>query len=370
MWLGTLSVAIVVATAVFPLINYVRFGWRAKRRDIMDGLGRQARVAYFEMFAPSVKVPPGTAFTRFEEIYDRWYGRRHYLVPGLLLFLAVGVGAVLVIGSAFYTVAGIDFPIFSLPDTAVAALAGAYMWVVNDFIARSSRQDFSPAEVWWAVLRILIAIPMAYAFASMFADVLAPFVAFALGAFPMQSLWEMLRRLLLKKTALEASAAESQDEIIKLQGIDKEIASRLAKLDVTNVAQIAYCDPVRLAMGSNLSFGFIADLMSQALAFLYLRDKLDVLRPMGLRGAVEIKHFVDELDNAAHPRAQGRAGAALPHVAAALGMPVELVQVVLREIAFDPYTDFLDKVWDSLEAAEPAPTHASAAALPEAVPAE
>jgi hypothetical protein len=42
-------------------------------------------------------------------------------------------------------------PLFDLPDAAMAAIAGAYLWVVDDFISRARRLDFTPADVMWGV---------------------------------------------------------------------------------------------------------------------------------------------------------------------------------------------------------------------------
>jgi hypothetical protein len=41
-------------------------------------------------------------------------------------------------------------------------------------------------------------------------------------------------------------------------------------------------------MRASLSFIFVLDVVSQALAWVYLDQKLNDLRPMGLRGAFEI----------------------------------------------------------------------------------
>jgi len=233
----------------------------------------------------------------------------------------------------------------------VASVAGAYLWVANDFISRARRLDFSPSDVQWGSLRLIIAIPMGYAFSAVASKDAGPFVAFAVGAFPLTALMSMLQRLARKSLAIEATKEEAADDIIRLQGINPTIVERLSFEDVTTITQFAYCDPVRLVMRSNLTFNFVTDCMSQALAWIYFQDQLGtVLRPMGMRGAVEIGCLIHEFDDtsdateeskAAHARAQ----IALPQMAAKLGVSPEVLQITFRQIAGDPFTVFLSQVW-------------------------
>jgi hypothetical protein len=348
----------VSAILVQPLLRYVLVGWKAKRKEIMDGLRPKARHAYFLMFSCSEPVPNDldVASSKFERLYSRWYGRRYYTVPGVLLLL-VGLT---VVGSVIFSILGSGiFPsnvLFSLPPTAVAALCGAYLWVVNDHIGRARRLDFSPADVMWAVLRIVIAVPMGYAFSSLFSKEVGPFVAFGFGAFPLSLLLSILRRLTERQLRTESTAEESGDDVIKLQGINKSILERLSNEDVTTITQIAYCDPVRLSMRSNLSFNFIIDCMNQALVWMYLSELLNTIRPFGLRGAVEIKYLITDLrsdgDEPADKDTREKAQALLKQIADAVKMNPELLQFAFGQIAEDPYTIFLYEIWETPEGIE------------------
>jgi hypothetical protein len=340
-----------LAALIAPLIRYLAIGWRAKRKDIMDGMSAYARFAYFRMFSRSEAIPKQTeASQNFEKLYSHWYGRRLFCVPGIL-FAVVGLIAVGLVILTVVTERGYldKNPLFTLPATAVSAVAGAYLWVLNDHISRARRRDFSPSDVSWGSLRIIISIPMGYAFASIDPSV-GPFVAFALGAFPLTELQNMLRRLANKRLQLNGTPEETSDDIVKLQGINKDIAERLADEDIQTVTQVAYCDPVQLTMRSNLSFDFVSDCMNQALAWMYLEKGLDAVRPLGLRGAQEIMCLISDLDNeSAEPeskRAHDLAVAAIPVVAKALNQDAATAQFMLRQIAADPYTLFLQHIWD------------------------
>jgi hypothetical protein len=269
-----------------------------------------------------------------------------------LLFAVVGLIAASLVIFTVVTERGYlaKNPLFSLPTTAIAAVAGAYLWVLNDHISRARRRDFSPSDVAWGSLRLIIAIPMGYAFASIASDSAGPFVAFALGAFPLTELQSMLRRLANSRLQLNGTAEETSDDIVKLQGINKGIAERLADEDIQTVTQVAYCDPVQLTMRSNLSFDFVSDCMNQALAWMYLQEKLSDVRPLGLRGAQEIMCLIDDLDNNSteleSKHAHDLAVAAIPVIAKALNQDPATAEFMLRQIAADPYTLFLQHIWD------------------------
>jgi hypothetical protein len=342
-----------VATLGFPLLRYARVGWEAKRQDIMDSLNGEARLAYFKMFDRSDAAPGSAteASTRFENMYSKWYGRRFFVVPGLLLLL-VGVMSVTTVAlTGLHKLNYFADPfLFDLPNTAMAAIAGAYLWVVDDFISRARRLDFAPSDVLWGVLRLTIAVPMGYAFGAVAAPSVGPFVAFGLGAFPLTTLTSMLRRLTNKSLNIEATAAEASDDIIQLQGVNRAIVERLSNEDITTVTQVAYCDPVLLVMRSNLNFNFVTDCMNQALAWMYLQDDLRVLRPLGMRGAAEIRQLIEDFDRSgtlspAEQIAHDQAAAAFPLIAAAIKQDPATLQLVFREIAGDPFTDFLCSVW-------------------------
>ncbi|MGC2499633.1 MAG: hypothetical protein WA374_17950 [Acidobacteriaceae bacterium] len=128
----------------------------------------------------------------------------------------------------------------------------------------------------------------------------------------------------------------------------------LANEGVTTITQIAYCDPVRLTMKSNLPFNFIIDLMNQALAWMYLEDLLDVVRPRGMRGACEIKFLMTDFDSATWKDAEEKnahdiAVAALPLLAAACKQAPQTLQFAFRQIADDPFTTFLETIWSITE---------------------
>jgi hypothetical protein len=349
-----------VATIMGPFFSYVVHGWRSKRNDIMNGFDKDARLAYFAMFSRNEDPPDDadTAADKFEQLYSQWYGRRFFIAPGILLFVVslieITFIVLTVMNTIVFTKNPTTNPIVNLPPIAIAAIAGAYMWVVNDLISRARRLDFSPADVRWGILRLVIAVPMGYAFTAVANPQIGNFIAFALGAFPLATVTSMMGKLANKNLGLEATVEEKIDDIIKLRGINREVVERLSIEDITTIPQIAYCDPVELVMRSNLTFNSVTDCMNQALAWMYLEDKIDVIRPLGLRGAVEIKHWLDCYeDESADPirkHYHDLAHAAIPKIASAMNQDIDTLLVAFHEIAEDPFTIFIWGFWYSAPA--------------------
>lgn len=345
-----LLVLVAVLLICMPVRYYLLTAWSAKRRDIVDGLTEGACIRYFAMFCRGTTAPEeGTAARAFAAMFDKWYGRRNFAASLVLLVTVATIAATAVASSLPISLGWETPPSLKLPHAAIAALAGAYMWVVDDLISRARRLDMEPSDLLWSTLRLLICIPMGYAFSSVTIKELAPFIAFALGAFPITALTDMLRRLSKKGLSLEDTTQETADNIIKLDGTNREIVERLALIDLRTILQIAYCDPVHTTMRSNISFNVITDLMGQALVRIYLRDGCDKIAKMGLRGAVEVRSFIIDLDYMGSDpemlRHRQFATEMLPDVAAALSLTQPELQFVLRQIADDPYSMFLSEIW-------------------------
>ena len=126
---------------------------------------------------------------------------------------------------------------------------------------------------------MLIAIPLGYSFAALLKDDLGPFIAFAAGAFPLQTVETLLQRLANKQLGAETGASAAKDQVVELSCVDRVIADRLEDADITTVCQLAYCDPVQICMRTNLSFAFVSDIAGQALAYARLPESAARTRP-------------------------------------------------------------------------------------------
>jgi hypothetical protein len=231
-----------------------------------------------------------------------------------------------------------------LPPVAVAAVTGAYGFVAWDLIWRTARRNLSPSDILGAAVRMLIAIPLGYSFAALLKDDLGPFIAFAAGAFPLQTVATILQRLASKQLGVETDAGASKDQVTELSCVDRAIADRLQDADIITVGQLAYCDPVQICMRTNLSFTFISDITGQALAWIYLGKRLTDLHHLGLRGAVEIRDLCANIKSR-NPDRKEIAIAILEKAASIMDLSPKEFQNVAEEIGDDPYTIYLAETW-------------------------
>jgi hypothetical protein len=215
-----------------------------------------------------------------------------------------------------------------------------YTFVAWDFFGRVQQRNLATADILRNALRMAVAVPVGYAFASLLAKDLAPFIAFAVGAFPLNTIGTILRRLANDKLGLGLGVDVAPDQISALSGVDRSIADRIGDADITTIPQLAWCDPIQLSMRSNLAFDYVVDICSQALAWVYLTDRLRELRPLGLRGAFEMRVLLDDLASQ-DVVVKAKAEAVLPVAANEAKIPIEGFVYALEQIGEDPATQFL-----------------------------
>jgi hypothetical protein len=346
-------VAAVLMTYVccHPVIAFVRRGWVIKRDEVVNSLSDNAKGIYLECFLKRATTTPAVDFA---QIYDSRYGRYRLIVPSVLLASVVLPLSFLVSERALAAVAAANgWPsvphlpkLLVLSGTAVAGIVGAYTWIVSSLISAAASYNLPPGLVLSSVLRLIVAVPMGYAVASLVTPGLAPFIAFAIGAFPLSTVQLILERIATKQLNLDMTTDERRDQVTKLSGIDPPIADRLREADITTVPQLAYCDPVQVSMQTNLGFQFVLDLVAQALAWIYFEQKLEALRPLGLRGSVEVGSLLEDLQSSDASK-KAAAQATFDAAAKAVGVePAPAFQNVCEEIAQDPYTAFVSEVWE------------------------
>ena len=189
-----------------------------------------------------------------------------------------------------------------------------------------------------------MAAPMGYAIAAFGPKGVGPPLAFAIGAFPLDQVQAYLRQAATKNLNFQYTGDAGKDRVIALDGVDQPTADRLSQADILTVAQFAYSDPVQVSMKTNINFDAIIDGQNQALLRLYLGDKGDTARPMGIRGAMDAKSLLDDLASSDDTTKQN-AQAAFDYIAGQLAVEPEALKRAFAEVAVDPYTIFLWNVW-------------------------
>ncbi len=335
-----------------PVVHHLVWGWWGKREEVLGILGDNGIKFYFKLFVPAYfkasKDPKSDPKSVFRHFYDGRFGRRHFIVPvvvlavvsGFLLFVASWAVLLKLRGEATATI--------EIPSIALAAFAGGYIWVLYDLFKRAHQRDMRPPHLFWAAFRLFVSAPLGYGIAAILKEQAGVPIAILLGLFPTQTLMTMGRRIVLSKLEQTDLVDELGRALEELQGIGRVQAERFRAERVSTIVQLAYSDPIDLTVRTNFSPSYVIDCCSQALAWLYFRSELSKMRGYGLRGAQEIANLIDELDSdrQSEEEAKKRAKECVKTVARELERKdLSTFERVLRQVAEDPYTEFLCEVW-------------------------
>lgn len=380
--LGTMSMSalvsselllfITVSLASAPLIRFVVIDWGTRYQEFVNRLNDDALTAYLQQFwekytiqskafiAWTPKQCEDKTITQkqiddsmesiFDDIYYKQYGQHAFFVPLALLFFTIFISTVL--GIKIY----LDQIHLSLPKDndvtviAIASMAGAYMYIVSDSIQNVRQRSLNASTLYWYTLRMLLAIPIGVALTSLIAVDAQPFVAFGLGALPMDQIIKGLRQLSTQKLNLTVPDEES-DQLTKLEGVTARISSLLIAEGVDSIDQIITVDPILLSMRTGLPFKFILQLGSQAIVRRLMGESAEKLIPLSLADARSIAALVDDLDNKNDEAAKNRAEAVLAMATSLLasGDPkvvpddysTQCLEYTFRQIAKGNYTKFI-----------------------------
>lgn len=373
---GTLA-ALAIASlmtwlCMLPIGSFWRRGWGIKRDDVLSSLDTHAKDLYFQIYLPNAP-DDDDAETRFKAMYNHRYGLYRLFLPSVFLFAVLFPETFLIAETALShlivighdgTLASLtgDHQYITLPDKAVAALMGAYTWVVFSLITGACTYNMPPAQIMIAALRMVVAVPLGYAFALTADTGAGAFMAFAISAFPLATVQMILQRIANKWLKLDMGVTypAKDDQVTRLDGIDQLAADRLGSADISTVAQLAYCDPVQVSLRTNFNFDYIVDIVDQALAWTYVGERINNFRSVGLRGALDIKHLLDDMrsgDSQIQKPAELAFAAAVAIanttiVASDPKLPTRTLPTITADglehafesISLDTYTEFLGKV--------------------------
>jgi hypothetical protein len=345
-WFIVLAAIVGFGLGTFPIVHHLVFGLRERRREILSYFQLPSVRLYFEQFYSAEwqrlqGKSDAEIIATFNDVYDGRFGIRTFLFPGsvyvLGLFVLIGI-MVFAFSHSSLKWAGA-----TMETRGLYALAGAYLWVILDLISRYRERDLVPSALYGYTFRFLFSVPVAYAVSTLFNDAAAPPIAFALGAFPTDTLMLFLRRQAAQRLGLGNDIGEQKSELGDLQGVNTTLVEKFGEIGISTFLQLGYEDPIQLTMRTNLSFSFITDVVSQAQAFVYGLD-LTKTRPYSVRGAFEASEVFDE-SQSEDQEAKARADEVINQLVSKLERPDKIIRKILHDIHKDPYTRFLREIW-------------------------
>jgi hypothetical protein len=240
---------------------------------------------------------------------------------------------------------------------AIASFAGGYMWVAQYIIRRVQQRRLSPYNIFYAVFRLLISVPVALALSAFVQNILSPSMlcafCFMLGALPTDYLLMLMRKVAIARTGIPQQTTEVSSGLLNLQGITKKQVEDFQNEGIETILQLAYADPIDITVRTGYSFSYIIDCCSQALAWLTFEERMQVLRKYGLRGAMEVTTFEREIDRDydqdenTTDQEVSMATKTLESIAKDLNMEKDVVRRMFYELAWDPYSQLFYNIWQT-----------------------
>ena len=375
-WLANL---LLLLPLVLPTRRFLRHGWRIRKQEFVSSLARANLEEYLNRFWYQPPTDPQkdtngaeapAPMERFCQNYDSIVGQHLFgpplvllclmflILDGLALQTALRIGyengvtanlhwqeadkplsfGLTHLPADMLDRAFLPFAPISLDFSCIAAIAGAYLFIVNQVICGNRTRTLVSSDLFSACLRLVISIPMGLGLGQLFDQHLAAFAAFALGAFPISGLIGLTQRLF--NMSLKIEEKDNSDRLIVMQGMTPTVSAALGAEGITAVQQLADQDPVSLALRAGLSFDYMMNLVAQAQAWSFIGPTAGVLAPLDLGDARPIARLIGAL-NSGDAAARARAGQTLAEAATATKIGPWLLETAFRDIAADSYTVFL-----------------------------
>ena len=232
-----------------------------------------------------------------------------------------------------------------LPNVALSALAGAYVWGLYEMVRNFMDLNLTPTRIHLIWLRLLISPMLGYLIALPLNDPSKLFAGFVVGAFPLSQLIELVQARGTKLLNIESSKAPTEPPTLQnIQGMTKETLDTLNGECIYSTQHLAQADPIKLLLRTRLEWKVILDLIDQACLFNYVGERIVVFRSCGFRGAIELASLKDDLKSR-NKKTSAAAGELLGVLADSLNQDVKVVENLIGAFYDDVQVDFIWELW-------------------------
>jgi len=331
-------------------------GRRAEIRAIMSR--GQTFQKYIQAFGSHTDLD-----TTLNALYAEGYGASRYVFPLFELALINFVAVVILLVKAGFPMVpqNVELILDKLPAEALAALGGAAIWGMYDSVQRFQSIDLSPASLHYLALRSLLTPVIAPLMTAAFNDALKLLIAFVIGAFPVQSLLDFLKGQARSKLQITGQSEPVEAPTLnRLQGMTSSMLQRLQSEGFESVEHVAGADPFKLLLNTNLEWKVILDIIDQAILFDYVGEGSALLRPIGIRGSIEMATIQQDIDD---PTRRDQADKLITAIATTLKQDESGVRNLIRNAFEDVQVNLIWQLWGEteLEAKEEARSQAAVA---------
>jgi hypothetical protein len=216
----------------------------------------------------------------------------------------------------------------------LAGCAGAFVWGLYELLRRYRVGDLTPSTIYLTGLRLLVIAGVGPALSIVLNKDFTYAIAFGLGVFSLEAIASIASLPVRNALNLPAATVAVSDPMFAyVQGLTPEIISRLDEAGIQTLQQLAFTDPLRLLVRTNLDWKVIIDLVDQAFLATYVGKKTEELRSIGIRGAVEFSCVDDELPPL------------IASIAKILERQPQDIELLINTFRGDPTTKFIGELW-------------------------
>jgi hypothetical protein len=326
----------IIAASLYPVI-YISYRQvlAQKRLEISSVVTDDIAKLYRGVFG----IPPDVLFKKSYSLTSYLFAVAMNSVFAFgLVFLAIERSGVNCLNSV-----DLQDAISKTPPAVIAALAGAFLWGLYDALRRYQSVNLTPESLHFMWLRVAIAGAISPFVAITFQGGVAALIGFGLGAFPLSTLSNFLQAQVTEKMKISLRPNPSETPTLQnIQGLTPSTLDTLAEIGLESTEHLAYADPLKLFLRTNLPWKVILDIVDQTLLFNYVGAKMEALRPFGIRGAIElsdVRHLIEEEGT----RDQGIKLLSL--IASTLRREVEGVWNLIRTVDEDYQVDLISELW-------------------------
>lgn len=228
------------------------------------------------------------------------------------------------------------------PDAVLAGLTGAYLWGMYGIIQRYRSVDLSAVSMHDMWLRMIIAASIGWLIGKSVQPPLDLWAAFGIGAFPLQTLIEFVKSQTGRQFTLADAAKAEPPTVYLVQGATSPVIERLSEEGLTSIEHLAYADPIKLLLKTNLEWKMILDLIDQSILLTYIDEKASSIRADGIRGAIELSKIGSPQNVGETPQ---EAEKMLEIIASKLGIEPTGLKSLIRTLERDPQVGLISTLW-------------------------
>lgn len=228
----------------------------------------------------------------------------------------------------------------TMSPVSLVAAGASLIWAFQEAVDRFQSGLLTADAMNHMWLRPLVAALVAPALADAAAEDLQYLLAITIGLFPAHT----LKRWLLTRTATVRPLVEEDPPSLQLlQGMTVDIQETLREQRIERAQHLAYRNPYQILLRCNIEWSTILDFVDQALLVQYVGAKIEGLRRLGIRGAIDMAAVYDRLRSG--PDEVREATPVLQRIGTVLGEDAEIARNLGYTLYHDPVVKFLWEQW-------------------------